>query len=98
MSLPTETSPQRVPVGLGGDGVDEGGISAVALASPLGFFEYVGEIDPLATPVEFMRFCPKCDTEQIFVAKWQCEQGLVGCCQHCGDERIAPFTRTNTES
>lgn len=63
----------------------------------LGFFDYVGDILPLATKVEFPRYCPKCDSEQTFVAAWECDQGLVGCCQGCGDERIAPFTRTNSE-
>jgi hypothetical protein len=65
---------------------------------PMGFFEYVGDIEPLATQVQFTRYCPKCDREQIFVAGWQCETGLVGCCLGCGDERIAPFTRTTVEA
>jgi hypothetical protein len=51
----------------------------------------------LKTSVEFTRYCPKCDREQIFVAGWECAQGLVGCCLGCGDERIAPFTRVNSE-
>jgi len=62
-----------------------------------GFFEYVGQIAPLATHVEFTRFCEKCDSEQIFIAGWACDAGLVGCCLGCGDERIAPFTRSNSE-
>lgn len=62
-----------------------------------GFFEYVGDIAPLETHVQFLRFCLKCDSEQLFVAAWQCDSGLVGCCQGCGDERIAPFTRVNSE-
>jgi hypothetical protein len=67
------------------------------MSSPLGFSEYVGDITPLETNVEFTRFCPKCDSEQTFIAGWQCESGLVGCCLGCGDERIAPFTRVNSE-
>jgi hypothetical protein len=51
----------------------------------------------LAVPVEWMRFCFVCDSEQIFVAGWECERGLVGCCLGCGDERIAPFTRMTSE-
>ena len=57
----------------------------------------IGLITPALTiPVQYMRFCFKCDSEQIFVAAWECETGLVGCCLGCGDERIAPFTRTTT--
>lgn len=44
--------------------------------------------------VEFMQFCFVCEAEQIFRAGWECEAGLIGCCLGCGDERIAPFTRT----
>lgn len=51
----------------------------------------------LATPVEWMRFCPVCNNEQIFVADRECSSGLVGRCSNCGDERIAPFTRTTSE-
>jgi hypothetical protein len=52
---------------------------------------------PLPVTIQFMRFCPKCDREQVFVAGWECDAGLVGCCLGCGDERIAPFTRVNSE-
>jgi len=52
----------------------------------------------LNSQVQFMRFCEKCDSEQIFLAGWACEQGLVGRCLGCGDERIAPFTRANSEA
>jgi len=48
----------------------------------------------LAEFVEFSRFCFVCDAEQIFRAGWECDAGLVGCCLGCGDERIAPWTRT----
>ena len=51
----------------------------------------------LAVPVEWMRFCWQCDSEQRFVADRVCVSGLLGCCTHCGDERIAPFTRMNSE-
>jgi len=66
--------------------------------SPQGFFEYAGELTPLQTRVEFMEFCAHCDSEQIFVAAWDCQAGLVGCCIGCGDERIAPFTRAISEA
>jgi hypothetical protein len=52
----------------------------------------------LPTTVQFMRYCLRCDSEQIFTAGWECAEGLVGCCLNCGDERIAPFTRTIDEA
>ena len=56
-----------------------------------------GEIAVLDSRVEFMQFCPKCDCVQQFVAGWECDLGLVGCCLGCGDERVARFTRVNSE-
>jgi hypothetical protein len=52
----------------------------------------------LSTWVQFMRYCPRCEKETIFVAGWECAAGLVGCCLECGDERVAPFTRTTAEA
>lgn len=54
----------------------------------------VAALDPW---VQFMQFCPKCEFEQIFVAAWQCEFGLLGVCLGCGDERIAGFSRVTGE-
>ena len=51
----------------------------------------------LDLPVEWMRFCGHCDSEQRFVAGWICDAGLVGCCAVCGAESVAPFTRMNSE-
>jgi hypothetical protein len=48
----------------------------------------------LDTPIEWMRYCYCCDREQRFCADRVCANGLVGCCSKCGEERIAPFTRT----
>jgi hypothetical protein len=45
-----------------------------------------------------MEYCPKCGGPQIFVFAWEFEGGRVGCCLGCGDERIARFTRTNSEA
>jgi hypothetical protein len=67
-------------------------------AQAQGFFEYVGEITPLPITIQFMRYCPHCDAEKIFICGWECDAGLVGCCLGCGDERIAPFTRANSEA
>jgi hypothetical protein len=63
----------------------------------LGFVEFVGDVNSLATPVEFMRRCEICESEQIFTASWECDRGLVGCCRGCGDEKVVPFTRANSE-
>lgn len=52
---------------------------------------------PLETQIEFMRFCEKCDCEQIFTAVLECQSGHVGCCQGCGDERLIPFSRSISE-
>ena len=51
-------------------------------------------IEVLEVPVEWNRYCIKCDGEYLFVAKRICANGLIGRCSNCGDERIAPFTRT----
>lgn len=51
----------------------------------------------LEPPVEWMRFCRICDVERRFIADRVCVSGLIGCCVDCGDERIAPFTRVNSE-
>lgn len=52
---------------------------------------------PLALPIVEQRFCPKCLSQQTFVVDRDCEFGLVGNCQGCGDEFFRPFTRTTTE-
>ena len=54
----------------------------------------VANLDP---PVEWMRFCRICQREVRFVADRVCLSGLLGECTVCGDERIAPFTRVNSE-
>jgi hypothetical protein len=45
-------------------------------------------------PVWFVEHCEICDADEVFLAGGL---GLVACCLGCGDERIAPFTRTNSE-
>jgi hypothetical protein len=52
---------------------------------------------PLPVTIQFMRYCAHCDALTIFVAGWACDAGLMGCCLGCGEERIAPFTRVNSE-
>jgi hypothetical protein len=51
----------------------------------------------LDLPVEWMRFCGHCAVEQRFIADRVCINGLIGECTGCGDERIAPFSRVNSE-
>ena len=52
------------------------------------------QLDP---SVEWMRYCDVCEREERFVAGWICDLGLVGCCSGCGDERVLPFSRMNSE-
>jgi hypothetical protein len=56
----------------------------------------VGGIEPLYIPVEWMRYCEMCESEQCFVARERCATGLICRCSKCGDERIAPFSRSNS--
>lgn len=51
----------------------------------------------LETPRQDMRFCEVCECEQIFVAGWECQFGLLGCCLGCGAEQLIPFSRVNSE-
>jgi hypothetical protein len=82
MSLPTGASPQQSEsVGIA-DGVSSRGGGA-ALDS-----------HALVTHVEFMRFCPHCNEDTRFIAQIEMLHGLYGCCANCGDESLAPFTRT----
>lgn len=52
----------------------------------------------LVTPIEWMRFCSACESEQRFVADQECDYGLVGRCANCREERFVPFTRTTGRS
>jgi hypothetical protein len=45
-----------------------------------------------------MRWCPNCGGEQIFVEVYEFHGGRVGFCFGCGEERVAPFTRVNSEA
>jgi hypothetical protein len=45
-----------------------------------------------------MRWCEKCETEELFTALLALQNGLLGCCQGCGDERVIPYQRTNAEA
>ena len=51
-------------------------------------------LPPPVPPTWFVEYCEICETKQVFIAGGL---GLVACCLGCGDERIAPFTRTNSE-
>jgi len=66
-------------------GKDEGGVSW-------------GGVAALEPYVEFMRFCPVCQLETRFIAQIELLNGLYGCCANCGDESVAPFTRTVSNS
>lgn len=51
-------------------------------------------IGQLLVIVEWSTYCEYCDQEKRFVADRWCKFGLIGECTGCGEERIAPFTRT----
>lgn len=48
--------------------------------------------------VEWMRYCEECDQETRFMADRVYISGFIGACTSCGEERIAPFTRGNSEA
>ena len=50
-------------------------------------------LESLIVPIEWMRYCEPCDQEQIFVAHWRCEAGLIAACSKCGDKRLVKFSR-----
>jgi hypothetical protein len=44
-----------------------------------------------------MRWCANCGGQQVFVPVYEIEQGRVGFCFGCGEERIEAFSRMNSE-
>jgi hypothetical protein len=56
----------------------------------------VAALDPFV--YQKPRWCANCGGEQTFFPVYEIEQGLVGFCFGCGEERIAPFTRMNSEA
>jgi hypothetical protein len=51
-------------------------------------------IEIMGIPVEWMRYCEVCDSEQCFIANERCAVGLICHCTKCGDKRLVRFTRT----
>jgi len=73
---------------------------ATSLASAVGITggAVLGELAALDSDVyRDMRWCANCGGSQIFVPVYEFEGGRVGFCFGCGDERIAPFSRVNSE-
>jgi len=54
-------------------------------------------VPPNVQRYQDMRWCANCAGEQIFLPVYECEAGRVGVCLGCGEEKIAPFTRANSE-
>lgn len=54
----------------------------------------VAEPTRLSVPIEETRFCATCLQLQAFIADRECDLGLLGKCQGCGEEFFRPFTRT----
>ena len=44
------------------------------------------------------RWCANCGGEQTFVPVYEIHIGRVGYCLGCGEERVVPFSRTNSEA
>jgi hypothetical protein len=44
------------------------------------------------------RWCANCGGEQTFIPVYEIEHGRVGYCLGCGEEKLVPFTRTNSEA
>jgi hypothetical protein len=63
---------------------------------------FVSEVPPVAvldsSVCQDMRWCVNCGGEQVFVEVYEFEGGRMGVCLGCGDERIAPFSRVNSEA
>jgi hypothetical protein len=57
----------------------------------------INQITLLEIPVEWMRWCDKCQEEKCFYADRLCAAGLIGKCSGCGDESLAPYTRSVSE-
>ena len=45
-----------------------------------------------------MRWCVGCAGEQVFLEVYEFSGGRVGVCLGCGEEKLIPFTRTNSEA
>lgn len=57
----------------------------------------------LPNPLPFARYqdmqnCIRCGGPQIFVPVFEVEAGRVGICFGCGEEKLVPFTRQNSET
>jgi len=61
-------------------------------------YEQMYAVEPMAIPVEWMRYCEICDRERCFIARFRAERGFVARCTSCGTLRLAPYTRTNSDS
>ena len=55
-------------------------------------------IESLSLILQWMRHCEISGQEEKFVVNRFCISGFIGECTHCGEERIAPFTRGNSEA
>jgi superfamily II helicase len=75
----------------------EAGQPHLATPEDFGRSVAVASTSLLNVPVEEMRLCTKCQSEQRFVADRDCAFGLVGTCMGCGDEWLRPFSRNHSE-
>lgn len=59
-------------------------------------------LSPVASLDPFLyrdpRWCAVCEREEEFREFFVTDLGRVGVCLGCGDERVIPFSRTNSEA
>ena len=61
-------------------------------------FPAVSTPEPLALDrYQDMHWCINCGGQRIFLPVYECEAGRVGVCLGCGEEKLASFTRANSE-
>jgi len=97
MIPPTAGNSSPGPVG-GRDGGAEGASRERSAAVPEIPTSTLVDVQALAVPVEWMRYCPVCDAERAFYADHRNFYGLVGRCTRCGDARVLRVTREESEA
>lgn len=83
--------------------LSENASSPIPFSAGLGGGNFLGEVAVLETPIELEDvFCPACspifDSNTCFKIEFLLfGNAFGGTCTRCGDERVAQFTRTNSE-
>lgn len=56
----------------------------------------IREIEVMPIPVEWLRYCPECEGQHIFVARYRCDRGFIAMCSNCTEPKLIRPTRTET--